>query len=170
MLLQEVIDRETIRDTLYTFCRGVDRGDPELVQTVFWSDATYESPLFVGSVAAWIDQMRNSPDPIESAHHVLANVLIDLEGSIARVESYYHACFRMRGEDGRRVDLVNAGRFLDTFVRAGEEWRIRRRTVVRDWMHVIGEAPNPQSSLTPSIGIEAARSQDDPSYRFFSDR
>ena len=48
-MVQELHDREAIRDCVARYCRGVDRFDRELILSAFHPDATDEHGKFVGN-------------------------------------------------------------------------------------------------------------------------
>lgn len=37
--ISELLDREAIRDCLYRYCRGIDRGDEAALRSTYWPDA-----------------------------------------------------------------------------------------------------------------------------------
>jgi len=57
---------------------------------------------------------------------------IAVDGDAASAEAYCLA-HHLTQEDGERVLTVMAIRYLDTFVRTDEGWRIARRDLVFDW-------------------------------------
>jgi hypothetical protein len=64
--------------------------------------------------------------------HLIANVLIELDGDEAAVESY-HLCFMTGGATGSETDTTISGRYLDRFARKDGRWAITHRQVVFDW-------------------------------------
>jgi hypothetical protein len=63
--------------------------------------------------------------------HQICNVLIELDGDVAHGESYFFMLARSEHQ-GREVDWLLAGRFIDRFERRGGAWRIASRTVAYD--------------------------------------
>jgi hypothetical protein len=69
--------------------------------------------------------------------HVLAQSLIDLDGTTARVETHVTSYHRLdMGSEER--DSVVSGRYLDVFEKRGGEWRIAQRTMLYDWIQDFG--------------------------------
>lgn len=130
----ELADREAIRDCLFRYCRGIDRMDREMLLSAYWPDGADEH----GNFAA-----RSSNEMVENAFavlakmevttHVLHNILIDIRGDSAEVESYVRAYHRLPKPDGSLYDHISSSRFLDHMEKRDDEWRIGRRSVVRDW-------------------------------------
>src|SRR5262245_41503867 len=46
----ELADREAIKDCLYRYCRGTDRGDAEIIKSAYWPGAMDYHTGFTGTV------------------------------------------------------------------------------------------------------------------------
>ncbi|MBV8073469.1 MAG: nuclear transport factor 2 family protein [Acidobacteriaceae bacterium] len=127
----ELADREAIRDCVYRYARAVDRCDEDLLRTVYWPDAIDTHLDFSGTVEELIKWAIPKLRAIDNVH-LITNVLIQLEGAKAAVESYYsYIAYGSRlGRAGR--DSMMVGRYLDRFERRNDEWRIAARLVVID--------------------------------------
>ena len=133
----EVADREAIRDCLAFYCRACDRGDVELMRQVYWPDAIDDHGMMPPMTAAeFIDRMAGEGMPgIEGTQHMLGgNILIDVVGATAYVESYVHAFHRCRREDGEGFDILTGARYLDRMEKRDDEWRIVHRVATIDWL------------------------------------
>lgn len=131
---EQAFHREAIRDCLYRFCRGVDRVDTALVRSAFWPDATAEYGNFdAASAQDFMDKALAVLATLDMASHDLGNILIDIQGHDAYVESYVRAIQRIPNAEGGFYDYVSASRYLDHFQLRGETWRIKHRMIVRDW-------------------------------------
>ena len=75
-----------------------------------------------------IDAVPDFPD----YHLNLGNILIDLAGDVANVETYFLAVQR-REEDGKTFTRTRAGRYLDRFEKRDGVWRVANRRVIDDW-------------------------------------
>lgn len=129
----ELADREAIRDCLYRYARGVDRCDEEMLRSAYWEDAIDDHLEFSGTREEFLAYALPGLRQMDQRQHILANILIRLEGPRAEVESYFYGYQRMRGPDGQPRDYIGAGRYLDNFERRDDEWRIARRFVMTDW-------------------------------------
>ncbi len=134
--LRRLADKDAIRDVLYRYCRGIDRCDEALIRSVYHPGATDDHGAFSGpaeAFAAWVVPMLRRD--FAATAHTLGNVLIELDGDAAHVETYFHAFHRVARPDGDR-DFRVGGRYVDRFERRAGEWKIAARTVVFDWTRV----------------------------------
>jgi hypothetical protein len=121
---------------LMRYCRGVDRGDAELLRSVYHEGAVdHHGPLqftdaqsqFAAAVLPHLDAMN------EVGQHHITNCLIELDGDTASVESYWLAFQPTKTEDGAERRNFMGGRYIDRFERRHGRWAIAERTVVIDW-------------------------------------
>jgi ketosteroid isomerase-like protein len=131
--IQQLLDREAIRECLYTYCRGIDRQDEDALRASYWPDATDRHGPYQGSAAGFIDWALASLKKGERSVHMVANIAIRLKGEQAAVESYFLALQRSPNAEGQQAETFLAGRYVDLFEKRGDEWRVKERTVVYDW-------------------------------------
>jgi len=130
--LRQLLDKEEIREQIYRYCRAVDRGDKELMRQVYHPDATDQHGVFNGPASEFIDLNIEDVLPgLKLTLHLIGNILIELSGDAARVESYVAAMHRVQRRDGER-DLLVWGRYLDRFERRHGRWKIAHRRCVFD--------------------------------------
>jgi hypothetical protein len=135
--LRLVEDRQAIHDVIVRYCRGVDRSDPDLVLAAFHDDAIDNHFGVVLPFREAIGTLKTarsgggSPPSKTTSMHNICNVLIEVDGDIARCESYVIVIVRIP-QDGGTIDWMHAGRYVDRFERRNGEWRIAYRTVVYD--------------------------------------
>lgn len=162
--LQAVIDKQDIYEVLMRYCRGCDRGDEELLASVFHPDAVDDHDAgdisnngreFAVRVAR---NARLNPHP---SMRVICNVLIDLDGDVAHVESYFFGVSRAERETGLTDDILG-GRYIDRFERRDGEWKIAHRVVVRDWNRI--EPVRDIRAAWPGY-LKGLKSREDVSYR-----
>ncbi|MBU1360110.1 MAG: nuclear transport factor 2 family protein [Gammaproteobacteria bacterium] len=132
MTLQDLLDREAIRECLYRYCRGIDRADEAALRSTYWEDATDCHGAYQGSASGFIEQALTKLRRGGRRVHQISNVLIDLRGDHAAVESAFLAL--QSSADAPTLATLLAGRYLDRFERRGSEWRVAARTVVYDWI------------------------------------
>jgi hypothetical protein len=127
--------KDAIRSCLHLYCRGIDRRAPEIVRQVFWEDATVEYGMFAGtavefatSISSWFEA-----GGVGNTAHLLGNITIALDGSIAYTEAYLHAHHRLTNAKGTYYDSVFGGRYHDRFECRDGRWRIAFRRLVFDW-------------------------------------
>ena len=137
----QAIDRlascEAIRSCIYRFCRGVDRIDRATMASAFHPGATIDyGAIYRGPVEGFLDETVVNQRRQREAQHLVGNVLIEIDGDAASVESYELARHKSP-RDGELVDLILAMRTLDKFERRGSEWRIAHRKKVMDWARIM---------------------------------
>lgn len=130
--LRRLVDKDEIKDVLFTYCRGIDRCDEALLRSVYHPGATDDHGLFAGTAEAFVDWLLPVLQGFAATQHTLGNILIALDGDRAHVESYYNAFHRVPEPSGDR-DVIVAGRYVDDFERRAGVWKIRARQVLCDW-------------------------------------
>lgn len=153
--IQEVADRDEIRQALMRYCRGIDRGDEELINSAFHSDAIDDH----GTPGPATELARRVASLDMQLMHFTGNILIELAGESAYVESYFIS-FSPVMDDGVSSTRSRAGRYLDRFERRGGEWKIAHRMVVDEWARL-----DPVTKVPIGPGAHTGkRSGDDPVY------
>lgn len=169
--LQELLDREAIRDVLLRYCRGVDRCDEQTLLSAYHDDATDDHGLYSGSAGGWarycIDYGRGLVDLAhgnEGTRHEVQNVQFEFCGrDLAHVESYVVARhFRQKTSAGLR-NLVFLGRFIDQVERRAGEWRIAHRVFVLDQYYEHSCAVQDDFAVLTNI-VRGRRDREDPLY------
>jgi hypothetical protein len=165
--LDEIAAHIEIRQVLYRYCRGVDRGDEALIRSVYHAGASDDHGSWKGTGEAFAAYIVGAMDPLgtPSQHHI-TNVLIELAGSRAAVESYFIALHpHVAGEHASEQLAFVGGRYLDRFECRDGAWRIVQRQVVLDWTR--SELPGEPWPVQQQFA-SAGRRDDDPSTGLFS--
>ncbi len=155
-LIGSAEDIAALHHLVVLYCRGIDRRDIDLLRTVFHPDATmdYGADHFVGDIEPWYDHVAPALAGFNITQHHITNSYFEVDGDRAEGESYlisYHVL-----KDDPYKTYVAGARYLDTFERRDGEWRILKRTALRDWENEPGHVGQPhQGTLDRS----------DPSYR-----
>jgi len=161
--IQALLDKQSICEVLVTYCRGVDRCDEDLIRSAFHEDSYDDHGYWKGpghELAPFLaDRLRKANS---ATTHSITNVLIELDGDLARSESQVHATLIRKGSDPVEVDVVGA-RYLDRLSRQDGRWRIEHRIVVLDWLKT--EVWPDSAPAVPTEGFaRGARCPEDPSY------
>ena len=165
-------DHEDIRQAMYAYARGVDRGDADLLEPAFHDDCEDDHGNFRGDKATALAALAKSalnPAVTGSVHH-LGNILIDYHGDSADVETYFMASQR-REEGGKLWTRMRVGRYLDHFVKENGRWSVLRRQVIDDWSR-LDEVVQVAREVGPDNN-HGTRDRNDPSYAipgFVADR
>jgi hypothetical protein len=135
-LLGNLLDREAIREVLTRYCRAADRCDEDLLRSCYHQDALDRHGRFSGSAgdfASWVIGVQRTSSI--TTQHATSNVVIDLAGPVAWVESAFTAT-HIRPPAGEFAEpFVDTfwGRYVDRFEKRDGVWAIASREVVHDW-------------------------------------
>jgi hypothetical protein len=165
--LNELLDREAIRDCLMRYCHAIDRCDEQMLRGVYWPEAIDEHGMFNGPASEYVDMVMPMLRTMEATVHTVSNMWIELQGDQARVETYMSAYHRAASRDGVMRDSIIAGRYLDRMEKRDGEWRILHRLVVVDWLRQYPDSGDLTKTRVISTMKPAARKPDDPYYSFF---
>ena len=138
--LQELLDHHEIRKTLAEYCHACDRGDAELMASVYSGDDSFDDHGAVKAPGPEYARVMTGMilEQTESISHILGQSLIEVDGDTARAETFVVAFFRTPaspgpdGSDGPPGLNVFVGRFVDRLQRIDSSWKIKHRTCVRD--------------------------------------
>jgi len=130
--LQELLDKQEIREVILRFCRGIDRRDVELIASAFHPDATDDHGPFQGSARDFPAWAMSVLEKQVLTMHLVANQLIEIDDDVAWSESYLLALHRTKRGDETH-DWFLGARYVDRFERRGSIWKIAHRTTVHDW-------------------------------------
>jgi ketosteroid isomerase-like protein len=157
--VQDLLDKQAIREAVMRYCRGADRCDAELINSAYHPDAIDDHPGGRSVGAAIGPGIASSlQERMQSTSHQIGTQLIEVTGDTAACESYSTGAHIMK--DGRRLRTLV--RYLDRFERRAGEWKIVHRLVITEATEVL---PPPDSApLAPS---SARRDREDPSYGLF---
>jgi hypothetical protein len=124
--LQRLVDESAIRRLLSRYVRAIDRRDFDLLRSCYHDDAVDEHGHYDGDIDGFVDFLRSVPtSKFES--HFLGNPHIEVEGDVARAETYCLALRRVDDGEGGLVDRFQHVRYLDRIEKREGEWRIAHR-------------------------------------------
>ena len=132
--VQEMLDRQAILKVLYTYCKGLDRFDYDLLNSCWWPDGTDDHGIFKGTgkeFCDWVFPFLKTT--MERTQHNVLNYYIEIRGDRARSECNFIIWHRMLPGEDRQYDAITAGRYVDDFERREGVWKIKHRQVVYDW-------------------------------------
>ena len=134
--LQELLDKEAIREVLARYCRGLDRMDKAMAYQVWWDGGTaFYDGIFEGTGHGFIDWVWESHARMERHSHQITNVLIDVDvdAGQARSEAYVTvAMWTLPDAGGKQTEIVGRGRYLDRWSKRDDVWAIEHRIHLLD--------------------------------------
>lgn len=129
--LQLLVDKQEILELSAIYMRGLDRLDRELVRSVYHDDASDDRGFFSGGPDAFADFAMTALKDHHANHHMLGQALITVEGDVAFGEIYFQAFHRIMA-DGREMDFIVLGRYVDRYERREGRWKIAHRSELND--------------------------------------
>lgn len=161
--LDAALSREAIHRLLTVYCRGVDRGDKDLLASVFWEDSTVISGVVNASGAEFssgiVDYVTTN---LDYCFHSIANEWIEVKGDHAVGEHYLIAQMCTGGQD-----VMTGGRYIDSYVRRDGIWKILSRTFVADWNTAHPKSLELDGMYEP-LRTRGSFGKDDPVYAHWS--
>lgn len=195
--IQDLLDKEAIRDVINHLGRSLDRMDRGLMRSTYWPEAIeeHQDPEF----PVFFTDANKSPAPatynffacqamagfatLRTTQHRISNVIIDLvDENSANVESYVWA-FHLVGEQDKAREVTLFGRMMFNFEKRNDEWRILRRLTVFDWFTNVpatgnfadgymdkfkGTRDTNQDGKSGEFHDGTDTGRDDPSYQFLN--
>ena len=131
--MQEIKDKQDIYELSCKYARGLDRLDSKLFRSVFFDDAYCEYGFFNGNPDEFTKFCMSALNNHESNHHMIGNVLIEIEGEEAFGEVYFNAFHKVKNDKGALDDLIIAGRYIDKYQKRRGQWKIIYRSEAIDW-------------------------------------
>jgi hypothetical protein len=164
--LHDLLAKQEITEVLYRYCRGLDRMDRPMVDTVWHPGGTGDyGAIFKGTGEEFLDWVWPVHASMRRHSHQITNILIEVDGEQAISEAYVTVALRNEVAPGKVVDIVSRGRYLDRWSRRDGRWAIDERRYVDDFTNVHDV---PESPMTDESATGAARDRTDPSYQLFS--
>jgi ketosteroid isomerase-like protein len=132
--LQQLIDKDAIRDLVLLYSRAIDRQDIELLRDLYTANATdTHGDTFDGPADGYCEFIaRAFPYMPYSGHHV-CNHLISVEGDEGSGEVYALAWHLIPDGAGGQLEDFMAVRYIDNYRRESDgRWRFSKRVVTYD--------------------------------------
>jgi ketosteroid isomerase-like protein len=159
--IQELLDKQAIREAVMRYCRGVDRCDADLIKSAYHPDARDEQATVTHTGEAIGSYLATAvPKSMASTNHNVGTQNIEINGDLASVETYMQGNHLLK--DRRRVNT--RVRYLDRFERRNGEWKIIHRRTITESMDVLPPV-EPDAVFNPPLG--GSRDKDDLSYTLF---
>jgi hypothetical protein len=162
----ELADREAIRDCLMRYPRAVDRNDLDIFPGYCWPDAIEKhAGVFEGPMLEFFQKVHDIEQKVEVTQHFYGNMLIEIDGSVARTETYVFV-YQGHNNEGAKSTFLAGGRSLGTLEKRDDEWRVIARSLLVDWVKIV---PDTIDLLEDPLAhkINGARKPDDLSMGHF---
>lgn len=157
VMIQQLLDKEAIREVLWQYCRAIDRLDADLLRSVYWPDA-YDDHMGMEFTGENVGELLTKAmrDTMDITTHGITTVNIALDGNFAGSESYSTSVHR-HTVNGEQKTMFTITRYIDRFERRAGEWRIIHRVVLVDLTGHLGHEHF-------DVKTKGRRDRSDPSY------
>ena len=132
--IEEYLAKQEIYELCCRYMRGLDRLDEDLLLSVFFEDAWCDYGFTSGPAPEFASYCVEALQAHAANHHMIGNVLIDIEGDEAFGEVYFNAYHKVPGDEGFE-DVIIAGRYLDRYERRDGSWKFAYRSERVDFSH-----------------------------------
>ena len=160
-------DEHAIGEIIHMHCRGVDRADEAALKLCYWPEATVSYGAEPAPAHPFCEGLVPAIKAFAQTHHVVSNILVTFpdrsDPSTASVESYLIAFHYLRDPQGEDSEMTYLGRYLDTFEKRGDQWKIMQRTPVMSWSQNVATTHDDQHPALAAL-TRAERFPDDPVY------
>ncbi|MGI9596771.1 MAG: nuclear transport factor 2 family protein [Acidimicrobiales bacterium] len=134
MNVQDVIDKQAIKDLQIAYSMAIDGGRYDDLDQVFTADviADYGHAGQHRGVGPIKEACRTALDPLTAAQHQNGNHWAEIDGDRAAAGCYFTVTQHKEGTPGGELFRMG-GRYDDELVRTATGWRISRRTLTVLW-------------------------------------
>ena len=149
--IQEILDKESIRDLVHLYCRAADRHDHVLMRELYHEDAYDDhGSFFKGKAMEFIDMLPEIQKSMGILHHNVTTHNIKLMGDKAEGETYIIAFHQVLAETGN-FDVLIGGRYFDEYQKREGLWKFSSRAVDADWAYEAGKLRRQMSELETEL-------------------
>jgi len=131
-----LLDRLAIDDQLTRYCRAIDTGEWDVLDTIFTPDALLDYTSSGGlrgkfpEIKAWLQQVL----PLFAIRqHFVTNREVDVSGDVATSRAYLYNPMGTRSPEGNVTLFFTGGTYHDRWLRTPHGWRITQRIEVEHW-------------------------------------
>ncbi len=168
-MIDQIISRQQIADLTMAYCRGVDRADVALLQSIFHDDSTVVSGAFNGNGQEFaVEICRTVATVFEQTFHSIANQWIDIMGDSAVAETYVIAVATTSGAQADKFETLTGGRYIDRFTRRDGIWKFAERSFVCDWTRTDKSTRQLNDGIYASLDLHGCRGPSDPVYQHWN--
>ena len=133
-VLQELLDRQQIEDTLYRYASTIDSKDYPRLRSLLADDAVGKygdaDPIHgADEIVRWIDEATQDR---AWQHHKLTVYHVDIDGNEAKALTY-HTSHQKTVDDPDTV-IVIVARYHDVLRREGDAWKITDKVMEIGWI------------------------------------
>lgn len=153
----ELADKQFLYELMCRYCNAVDRKQFERLRPLYQQTALHDhGDMFQGGPEAFIAFLQQNMQAM-TTQHLIGNHFYCIVGDRAEGEIYtvnYHILHKPEGDE----EYVAGGRYIDHYVREGDQWRISFRKRIIDWrrqntLKDLAHYPQAQVAIDPAHGL-----------------
>ncbi len=164
--LENLRDREAIREAIHRYCQAVDRCDLEMLKSCYWPDGYDDHGFFAGNAHDFADYVIPCLQAVNASMHSITNTRFQFDGDRCAAASQWHVVHRLEHEAGF-TDFCHDGRYLDVWEKRSGEWKLLHRVIAGDvdrWVHTSDIRSGRPGANSP---LRGCRGDQDPGYLWF---
>ena len=165
--MQELLDKQAITELIYTYPRGLDRLDRDILLSIGHPDAKmkFGNTVFP-SWSAYVDWLIKAHNDMVGNNHRITNILIKVDGDKAVSECTGTATLLVpkEGDASLYEERWMHSRYLDTWSRRDGKWALDDRKTVIDYRRI---SYVPTADVKKNYQIGGRTGRDDASYKLF---
>ena len=165
--MQELLDKQAITELIYTYPRGLDRLDRDILLSIGHPDAKmkFGNTVFP-SWSAYVDWLIKAHNDMVGNNHRITNILIKVDGDKAVSECSGTATLLVPkvGDASLYEERWMHSRYLDTWSRRDGKWALDDRKTVIDYRRI---SYVPTADVKKNYQIGGRTGRDDASYKLF---
>lgn len=147
-----------IQEVVLRYCRGVDRGDMDLVRSAYHPDAVDHHTGFDGGVDEFVEWLTAIIARFDGCMHHVGNHLATISGDRAVAETYIIATHWGSSGDDPTLNFTVGTRYIDLMECRDGRWGIIERWAAREFTRSDAGLSRPKGAPGPS----GSRGPDDP--------
>jgi hypothetical protein len=165
--VRQLLDRQAIQDLVARYSRTLDWLDDEGQAACYWPEAAIDYGFFKGTAAEFVPVVMAVERSTGRRWHLLAPLSVKLtSATTAEGECYGVALgFRREGDAEPYRGNMYGGRYLDTYEKRGDEWRISSRRYIMDWTLPMPDQPDASPRADFPLPMLDLRESGHPDYR-----
>lgn len=165
--LETLVAKAAITDLIHRYPRGLDRLDPAILNAIAHEGATMTfRGMYEGSWVGFVDWLMKAHTDMLYNRHTIGNVLIEVDGAVARSETTATAHLIVTRADGQVEDRDTHSRYLDSWEYRDGRWGLVDRLTLRD-LRTVKLLPREQFDRETQYTHAADVLKEDPSYAHF---
>ena len=161
---RECLARQKIDQLMRRYCRGMDRADQALLESVFHPEATVITGTVDGSGALFARTIvAHLRENVTRCQHFVNSGWIEIDGTRACGEFYVFATMEAGG-----TWTAGGGRYADEFEFHEGAWKIKAHVFISDWLLTLPAATDSHAAFFPPSLPRGAFGDQDYIYQLWS--